>query len=594
MSLYKGKREAPKPEKPEHPVHNRAEREQKPEGPGLGERWRKFYRRHKVGVIVGGSILAVLLLTVSAVGIWWFTNVKAPDIPAITPGGTGDGTHSGTGGGEDETGLGSLVEGIDVNEELPEYISNQKDGVYTFLLIGRTTMDDNSDMLMLIVFDTNTGEINACSIPRDTMINVSSGARKINLAIWSGVEYTKNWVRKTLGVYPNFYVMVDWEGVGEMVEAVGGVYFDVPCRMYYVDSTPGHVFKIDLEEGYQLLNGDQAMQLIRWRHNAKGYEKYATEAGFDGSNTKRTEMQQEFIVAAAKQILQLKNLPYLGSMIQVFTNNVETDLSVGNLAWFAQKALSLDSANKVTFHTLPANYNGSAYCANTKNYQSYVTFQQNALVEMVNTYLNPYESKISLSNLDLMRINSDGTISSSTGSVADTNHNKLINDVNSGLAYFSKNDKGQTVVVYKETDPVTDPGTTDPGTTDPGTTDPGTTDPGTTDPGTTDPGTTDPGTTDPGTTDPGTTDPGTTDPGTTDPGTPTDPGTTNPGTADPGTADPGTADPGTLDPGTTDPGTTDPGTTGDTGTGSAPSITDVDTGAAGSNQPAENGGTTVS
>ena len=553
MSLYKGKRETPKPEKPERPEHHEGARKKKSDGPGIGERWRKFYRRHKVGVIVTGSILTVLLLMVSAVGIWWVTNVKPPEIPSVKPGGTtnnGDGT-------EEDGGLGSLVEGIDVDEELPEYISNQKDGVYTFLLIGRTTMDDNSDMLMLIVFDTNTGKIDACSIPRDTMINVSSGARKINMTIWSGVNNTKNWVRKTLGVYPNFYVMVDWEGVGDLVEAVGGVYFDVPCRMYYVDSTPGHVFTIDLQPGYQKLNGDQAMQLIRWRKNAKGYEKYATEAGFDGSNTKRTEMQQEFIVAAAQQILQVKNLPYLGSMIQVFNENVETDLTTGNLAWFAQKALELDSANKVIFHTLPANYNGSCYCANTKNYQSYVTFQQNALVEMVNTYLNPYESKISLSDLDLMRINGDGTISSSTGSVADSEHNRLINDVNSGAAYFTKNSKGQTVIVYKETEPATDPGTTDPGTTDPGTTDPGTTDPGTTDPGTTDPGTTDPGTTDPGTTDPGTTDPGTTDPGTTDPGT-TDPGTTDPGTTDPGTTDPGTTDPGTTDPGTTDPSTTDP------------------------------------
>ena len=403
-------------------------------------------------------VLCLLVAAAAAGGIWWVRSVKAPELPtAQNPSDKGPGD-----GGAEEAGLGSLVEGVDIDEELPDYISDQKDGVYTFLLIGRTTMDDNSDMLMLVVFDSNTGEVNACSIPRDTMINVSSGARKINLAIWSGVDYTKNWVRKALGVYPNFYVMVDWNAIGEMVDAIGGVYFDVPCRMYYVDPTAG--FTIDLEPGYQLLDGEKAMQLIRWRKNASGYTQYAAEAGFDGSDTKRTEMQQAFIVAAAKQILQVKNLPYLGSMIQAFNENVETDLTAGNLAWFAQKALSLGSADKVTFHTLPANYNGSAYCANTKNDQSYVTFQPGALVELVNTCLNPYESRISLGDLDLMGINSDGTIRSSTGSVADTAHNRLIQDVNSGLAYFTRDAKGRTVVAYYETEEDPEPDAEDPET----------------------------------------------------------------------------------------------------------------------------------
>ena len=439
MGRYQGKRSEPSPERKNWLAEGKA-----------------FFVRHKRGALAAGIVVGVLAAVAAAGAIWWVTNVKAPDIPPVEFGKEdGEITPSPGQDGEEENGLGSLVEGIDVQEELPDYISDQKEGVYTFLLIGRTTMDDNSDMLMLVVFDSNTGKVDACSIPRDTLINVSSGARKINLAIWSGVNYMKNWVRKTLGVYPNFYVMVDWEGIGEIVEAIGGVYFDVPCRMYYTDPTAG--FTIDLEPGYQLLDGDKAMQLIRWRKNSPGYTQYATAAGFDGSDIKRTQMQQEFIVAAAKQILQLKNLPYLGSMIQVFNNNVETDLSIGNLAWFAQKALQLDSASQVTFHTLPYT-GGSAYCAHTKNYQSYVTFRRSALVELVNESLNPYNSRISLGDLDLMQINSDGTLSSSTGTVADTAHNQLISDVNAGLAQMVKDDWGRITVVYPEEDPEeTDP-----------------------------------------------------------------------------------------------------------------------------------------
>ena len=540
MNRYQGKREAPRPE----PERRRTPSTEKPQAAGGGEKSPSGRRPKKSGkagqvLLVVGIVLAVALALVLVVRAVWNSIVTAPDIPdpdvslEVDP---DDPTLT------EEERLGLLEAGVNVNEELPEYISDQKEGVYTFLLIGRTTMDDNSDMLMLIVFDTNTGEIDAVSIPRDTLINVSSGARKINLTIWSGVNYTKNWVRKTLGVYPKFYVMVDWQAVGDLVEAVGGVNFDVPIRMHYID--PVADFTIDLQPGMQLLDGDKAMQLIRWRkNNVYPYEiNLAKEAGFDGSNTKRTEMQQQFIVEAAKQILQVKNLKYLGSMVQVFKENVETDLSLGNLAWFAQKALELGSANKVTFHSLPGNYSGSAYCAHTENYQSYVTFQQSALVELVNTYLNPYESSISLGDLDLMRINSDGTFSSSTGSVADSAHNQLMTDVKNGLAEIVHDGKtGKYIPVYKEeeTEDPNDPNAV----TNPN--NPG----NVTDPE--NPGTT----TDPE--NPGTV----TDP--TNPGTSTDP--ENSGSA--GTTDPG----GTAEPGGGEDAQPPAGETGETGSAGDPS-----------------------
>lgn len=536
MNRYQGKREAFRPEsqRPSHQENQSARhtgsgttsRTSRTSGSNSGHRPSGKKGKTQRALLIVGVVIAVLLALILVFRAVWNSFVKPPEITNPDDSGTVDINDPNL---TEEERLGLLEAGVSVNEELPEYISNQKEGVYTFLLIGRTRMDDNADMLMLIVFDTNTGEIHACSIPRDTMVNISGDIKKINSTIFGGVNNTKNWVRKTLGVYPNFYVMVDWQAVGDLVDAVGGVYFDVPIPMHYIDENSKNGFTIDLWQGYQLLDGDKAMQLIRWRkNNVYQWEiNAAKKAGFDGSDTKRTQMQQDFIVAAAQQILQVKNLPYLGSMVQVFEENVETDLSIGNLAWFAQKALELDSANKVTFHTLPANYTSTCYSRTLKNYQSYVTFKSNELVTMVNTYLNPYETQIKLSDLDLMSINSDGTISSSTGSLADTKHNNIVkhlDDIKNGLAYLDKDYN----VVYYETEEPTDPGTTDPGT---GTTDPGT---GTTDPGT---GTTDPGT---GTTNPGT---GTTDPGT---GT-TDPGTTDPGT---GTTDPGVTDPGTV---TTDP-----------------------------------------
>ena len=213
MNHYQGKREAPRPEsqRPARRTDEKARSGQASQSAAPAKKRPpqkpKKKKTPRQILLILGIVLAVVLCLVLVVRAVWNSIVKPPEI-TIPDTGTVDPNDPNL---TEEERLGLLEEGVNVNEELPEYISNQKEGVYTFLLIGRTTMDDNSDMLMLIVFDTNTGEINACSIPRDTLINVSSGARKINLTIWSGVDYTKNWVRKTLGVYPNFYVMVDWQ-----------------------------------------------------------------------------------------------------------------------------------------------------------------------------------------------------------------------------------------------------------------------------------------------------------------------------------------------------------------------------------------------
>lgn len=425
MNQYRGKREAPRPEKEQHASHQWGESRAKAGTKKSGGGWKQFVRRHKIPVIAVGAVLALLLVIGGGVGIWWMTNVKAPDLPAIN---TGKGETSGDGDVDD-------FNYIDVDEEMPEYISNQKEGVYTFLVLGQSYENTQTDMMMLVTFDTNTGSVDAVSIPRDTMVNMNRDVKKINAAIFSGVENTMNWVRKTTGIYPNFYVMVDWEAIGEMVDAIGGVYFNVPFRMHYVDTTPETGFTIDLEPGYQLLDGEQAMGVIRWRKNNVGGTYSPGDVG-------RMKLQQQFIRDVAWQILKPQNLAKFGTFVTIFSEHVETNLTVGNMMWFATKALEQDSINQLSFHELPGNYSATAYSRTVGNMQSYVYFYPNELVELINTYMNPYESKISTSDLDLMRINSDGTISSSTGVVADSQANPAwlaYQAVKNGEAYYDEN-----------------------------------------------------------------------------------------------------------------------------------------------------------
>ena len=402
--------------------------------PGQSGR-KKPPRRHR-GLIVLGVIAAVICVVVLVFSAVWNSLVKPPDLPDPNGGGgknPGQSDPNTTDPGKADP-LDALPD-LDIDEELPAYVSDQKDGVYTVLVLGRSNKDNYTDMIMLVTFDTNTGEVNAVSIPRDTMVNLSVDIKRINTASGGGnVDRMKQWVRKTTGIQPNFYVLVDWQAVGDMVDAVGGVDYNVPFRMYYIDTTPGEEFTIDLQEGWQHLDGDKAMQVIRWRKNM-GH-------GYSPGDVGRIKLQQQFIRTVAYQFLQPKNITKIGAFATIFNENVDTDLSIGNMVWFAQKALEKDSINKLTFHTLPGDYSKMAYSRTRKEMQSYVTIYPNQLLTLVNDHLNPYNRRISLGDLDLMSLNADGTISSSTGTLADQIHNKVVlnlGPVKEGLAHFDKN-----------------------------------------------------------------------------------------------------------------------------------------------------------
>ena len=177
--------------------------------------------------------------------------------------------------------------------------------------------------------------------------------------------------------------------------------------------------------------------------------------------------------------------------------------------------MQTDLVENVNFVTMP-NTNKSCYSRVYHRMQSYVTPNAQELLDLVNNELSPFVEKFTMSDLDIMSVNSDGSVSSSTGHVEDSKAAQPQNHHSSSGSQTGTGDGSET----------TDPGTTDPGNT--GTVDSGGT--GTVDPGNT--GTTDPGNT--GTTDPGNTgDGGTTTP--TEPTTPTDPVTpTDPGAGDGG------------------------------------------------------------
>ena len=297
---------------------------------------------------------------------------------------------------------------------------------YTVLILGRDTGGGgNTDTMLLASYDVTNQKATVMSIPRDTMVNIPYDIKRIN-AVYNyggggdkGIQYLYKEISQLVGFEPDYQVVVEWEAVGEIVDAMGGVWFDVPRNMNYDD--PYQDLSIHISKGYQLLDGEQAMGVLRYRHdNDMRY-------GYPDGDLGRIKTQQAFLQAMVEQLLKLENVTKINQFVEVFQNNVTTDLSLQNIFWFAKAAIQGGlKPEDVTFVTMP-NTTAYAYSASTSRLngryseQSYVVPRATQLLELVNTSLSPYVEVFTRSDLDIMTVNSDGSVSSSTGHVEDGN-----------------------------------------------------------------------------------------------------------------------------------------------------------------------------
>ena len=379
-----------------------------------------FWQRHKAwvdGLTLGQLIRyrifqVVVALSIAIVAVWaavsvaWSTFVRPPEIPAVEP----------------DTGDSSTVENtddLDFGGELPNVAkSGRREGVYTFLLVGQDTGGGgNTDTMMLITFDSVNKELYGMSLPRDTMVNVSTSSKRLNAVynynkgsnketqLEKGIAALKKEVGKLTGIVPDFYVVVQWEAVGELVDAIGGVEFDVPFDMDYDD--PAQDLHIHIKGGNQVLNGEDAMGLIRWRHNNDFSVQYPT------GDLGRVETQQAFLKAVAEECLDPAIILKAPSLAKIFMDNVTTDLSIGNLLAFAQLAADMDAETGVHFVTMPnqdAKYPGI----------SMVLPVYSELLEVLNDGFNPYLDEITVNDIQVLYRNSNGSYSVTSGTLQDS------------------------------------------------------------------------------------------------------------------------------------------------------------------------------
>ena len=296
-------------------------------------------------------------------------------------------------------------QGEEVEVEIPGLSGERKDQFYTFLLIGQDTFGGgNTDTMMLGAYDVPNQRLNVMSLPRDTFVEY--GNRRVLLnSVYNragggdkGINALKTEVSELTGVFPDYYVIVQWEAVGELVDAIGGVEFDVPFNMYYNDLSQN--FKIDLKKGVQVLDGEGAMGLLRWRHNSIGDTGVIdSRYGYAEGDIGRIRTQQDFLKATLSKCLQpTVLLPNLTGYINIFLENVETDVPVSHLVYFAKSAVGNLDMDDVSFITMPYRPAGDG---------AHVVPIGSELVETVNNGFNPYLEDVRLGELKLY----SGTVS---------------------------------------------------------------------------------------------------------------------------------------------------------------------------------------
>jgi cell envelope-related function transcriptional attenuator common domain len=194
----------------------------------------------------------------------------------------------------------------------------------------------NTDVMMVAVFNPNTKSGTVISIPRDSLLQLEGyGERKANanyatffsqarsekgMDKEAAEEDAKRAIRdmlgKFFGVDLSYTAVVNFKGFEDVVDALGGIEVDVDMNMKYVDTYDGT--NINLKKGLQTLNGDQALDFVRYRKSNDGKNM---SSDFD-----RNKRESEVVAKIVDKMKSLSGITKLGNVIDSVGNNMEIDM----------------------------------------------------------------------------------------------------------------------------------------------------------------------------------------------------------------------------------------------------------------------------
>jgi len=238
---------------------------------------------------------------------------------------------------------------------------------FTVLIMGVDTRPElgyaNTDVMMLAAFNPDEKSVQLLSIPRDTRVMIPDyGFAKINAAYaigdnrknraekkgepitMTGPKLAKQTVTGLFGVPVDHYVLLDFEAFKKIVDALGGVDIDVERRLVYHDPIDGTV--IDLQPGFQHLDGEQALGYVRHRHDDRGTKYYSSD--FD-----RNRRQQIVIQAVADKVKSFQGVTHIFELLDIVGDHVKSDFTKNEIKSLASVYLGVGSQAITTIEAHP-------------------------------------------------------------------------------------------------------------------------------------------------------------------------------------------------------------------------------------------------
>lgn len=239
----------------------------------------------------------------------------------------------------------------------------QPDQSISMVIIGRDTRKNgggmNTDVMMVAVINPVSKKVTMLSIPRDTRFKIAgtSGYEKIN-AVYAagesrkkqaekkgekptenGITLVKGSLEDVLGIPIHYYAEVDFKGFQDIVNELGGIKVKVDRKLVYDDPTDNT--HINLKAGLQVLNGKQALDYVRHRHDNRG-------ANYESSDYDRNRRQHEVIRSIADKMTTLDGMSKLLAVIKIAGDHFHTDMPPDKMKGIIADFKGLDSSSITT------------------------------------------------------------------------------------------------------------------------------------------------------------------------------------------------------------------------------------------------------
>lgn len=241
----------------------------------------------------------------------------------------------------------------------------------TIAVFGVDQDEVRTDVIFVVNFNTMTNKVKVVSVPRDTKViwtdkqkraynqltgynisisklNEMASYGRINQNVGNIRDFTIDELENILRIHIDNYVVINLDAFAEIVDAIGGVEMYVPQRMYYSDRSQG--LYIDLQEGMQHLDADEAEQLVRFRRYKLGDEA-------------RVAVQQTFLTAVAQKVMSPEMRSQLPSIITRIFPYVKTDIKLNEVLGYLQLLEQFDLQN-LEMHIVPgygSDHEGPSY-----------------------------------------------------------------------------------------------------------------------------------------------------------------------------------------------------------------------------------------